>query len=274
MNRADLEKMSGETTSSPRLTLNKLQFSGKTNTFEFFDIKGGLIDLVDKHGKPNGKKGFASEKLGEEVSVIFLRIRRKLMQFRKEQSNLVTNEHNTKHDMLNLYGDEKVVKGGNDELKEKYPLLRTIQVMYCLLKRGEEYELVRLNIKGSSLGSESKAKEVMDFYQYIQSFKSEGADEHFYEYETDLFGVEEENSLGSYYSMTFKKGRKLTDEEIDNVVVPNMTTVFNFVTQSDEYYKTKKDEVAEVQRPTVNGKDEIDTIDYGDEDINLEDIPF
>jgi len=265
-----MEEMSGESKSSPRLTLNELVYNGKKNKFFLVMKKAGLIEQED------GKKKFDKQELGEEVNVIFLRIRRKLRQYRKDEKPLTTNEHNTKADMLTLFGDTEVIKGSNDELKARHQLLRTVQIVYALyLPQGSTRgELVRLIVKGSALGSKVKAKDVHDFYSYISSFKAGGADEHFYEHITILKGVEEQGELGEYYAMTFVQGEKITDnEEMMSEVKVNMTIAYDYITASDEYYKSKN--AAEINKEIVEQKAaDIDTIEYPDDDVDLEDIPF
>lgn len=268
-NEPTLEEMSGETRSAPRLLLNELQFNGQKNNFTLILKKEGLVQMGDK-------KKYQKAELGESVSVIFLRIRRKLRQFRKGENPLTTNEHNTKHDMLTLFGDTQIIKGSNDELRERYTGLKTNQIVYCLLSKpdGSEMELVRLVVKGAALGSETKAKEVYDFYSYVSSFKEDGHDDHFYEYVTKLYGVPETSDLGSYYAMTFAKEEVISgSEEIMSMVRKGMKQVFDFVTQSDAYYQTKKPE--ELQKEKTAEKDAgLATIEYPEDDVDTEDIPF
>lgn len=259
--------MSGEMERAPKLELNEIIFNGKKNTFFYVNRKGGLIEK-------DGKKMYEKTELGESVNVIFLRIRRKLRMYRKGQSYVMTNEHNTKHDMLTLFEDSNIIKGTNDQLKEKYGAsrLKTVQIVYALLSReGAEPELVRLVVKGASLGSEAKGKGVEDFYSYIGGFKKDNKDEHFYEYVTKLYGIAEEGEQGEYYAMTFERGSKLSDAQIDTLVATNMKTVFDFVTASDAYYKTKN--VEEITKDTKADGGE-DVIEYPDDDVNSEDIPF
>lgn len=261
-----MAEMSGETATSPKLVLNEISINGKKGTFIYTDKKGGLIEA-------DGKKRYAQEDLGESVQVVFMRIRRRLRQFRKDQKPLVTNEHNTKNDMLTLFGDPTIVKGGNDELKEKYPNLRTNQIVYCLLSRpGFDDEVVRLVIKGSSLGSKAKAKGTHDFYTYISSFKADGADLHMYDFITELYAIEENGDLGEYYAMSFRRLDEL-DQAAKDKVAEKMTPIFAFIKASDAYFQTKK--VEELQKTVEKAReDQLETIEYPADDINPEDIPF
>lgn len=255
---------------SPKLVLNEISINGKKGTFTYTNKKGGLVEA-------DGKKRYAQEDLGESVQVIFMRIRRRLRQFRKDQKPLVTNEHNTKNDMLTLFGDPAVVKGSNDDLKAKYPNLRTNQIVYCLLKReGMEDEVVRLVIKGSSLGSKAKAKGTHDFYSYMSSFKEGGSDDHVYDFITELYAIEENGDLGEYYAMSFRCLEEL-DQEGKDKVAEKMIPVFNFIKASDAYFQTKKVEELQKTLDKARASDDIPTIEYPDADdegINEGDIPF
>jgi len=266
-----MAEMSGETSSSPRLVLNEIMFNGSKGSYFLVDKISGLsADPKD------GKKKYAKEDLGEKIDVIFLRIRRKLRQYRKGENPLTTNEHNTKFDMLTLFGGDRIEKGSNDDLRAKYQGLKTMQIVYCLLLReGKEPEMCRMNVKGASLGSEQKAKDVHSFYSYISSFKNGGQDLHFYDFITELSGVEEESDMGKYYAMNFVQGRAI-DEGEKALAESNLMVAFQFIKKSDEYYKTKG--AVEIQKEVVKDKEaDIDTIEYptDDEDgINPEDIPF
>jgi len=159
------------------------------------------------------------------------------------------------------YGD-KPEKGVASELREKYPLLRTQQVVYALLNG----EIVRLFVKGASLGSDSKAKDVTDFYSYISSFTG---NEHFFLNKTILNAVEEQGDLGSYYVVDFKKGEKITEEE-QNEVEKAMVQVADYCRESDEYYQ----KFFENNTLPKDEKEEhpMDVIEYPENDD--EEIPF
>lgn len=265
-----LQEMSGETKSAPRLDLNEIRLDGKTGEYVYISRLSGLQE------QPDGKKKFPSRKLGNKIEVIFIRVRRKLRQYRKGEKALTTNEHTSKYDMLTLFGEPTVIKGTNDTLREKFPLLKTNQIVYALFRDeiSGVYELVRLTIKGASLGSENKQKDVHDFYSYISSFKKGGADEHFYEHVTCLGVIEESGDLGSYYAMTFNQGQKLVEGEM-GVVAENMKKVFDFTNLSDEYYKTKGVEELNKEKEKERAENpDVDTVDYPDDDISPSDIPF
>jgi len=251
-----LSKLSGDkqTGQAPRLNVNQIKLNGAKGDFVFEHATKGLIEI-------NGKKTYQKENLGNQVEVIFLKIRRKLVQFRKGQKSLSTSEHNHPGQKVMLYGD-KPEKGVASELREKYPLLRTQQVVYALLNG----EIVRLFVKGASLGSDSKAKDVTDFYSYISSFTG---NEHFFLNKTILNAVEEQGDLGSYYVVDFKKGEKITEEE-QNEVEKAMVQVADYCRESDEYYQ----KFFENNTLPKDEKEEhpMDVIEYPENDD--EEIPF
>lgn len=91
-------------------------------------------------------------KLGDRVQVIFLKVRRKLVQ-RGDLGKIMysTSEHNAATDVVDLFGKNGYIERGSAKaLRERYPGLRTIQVVYALLLEGvKEPELVRITIKGA-----------------------------------------------------------------------------------------------------------------------------
>ncbi len=278
MSNPTLAEMSGETNRAPRLTLNEIGINGKTGNFVYRDMLGGLKEVP---GKPD-KKAYDEKDLGSEIDVVFLKIRRRLKQFRKGMKNLQTNEHDHKKDFVTLYGLETgVIQGTGEELRELHDGLRTTQVIYGLYKG----ELVRIIIKGASLGSENKKKDTADFYSYISSFKNDGREDHFYEYFTTLKGIEESGDLGSYYCATYIQGEKLSDEQMTKVA-DQMLIAFNYSKEVDEFFEKDKmrnpngTEKVNNNLPVSGGGEPAspkigDTgIDYPEEEINEEDIPF
>lgn len=260
-----LEEMSGEKKRIPRLPLNEIRLNGQTGKFIYINA------LEGKKGE-EGKKKFEMTDLGEEVALVFLKIRRRLHAFRKGMRPLSSQEHNTKEDLITLYGDGVEVSD-NETLRTKYKELRTQQIIYALYKD----ELIRLTIKGSSLGSENKPKDVMTFYDYIASFKKDSRDDHFYECYSVLSSMRESSDMNSYYTVTFKEGQKLTPEEMKKVE-EKMIIAYNYCKEMDAFYQAKK--VEDVQKNVVAAqkeegkKGELPSVQYPEEEIDSEDIPF
>lgn len=257
--RPSLKEMSGEKEVAPQLELNEIVINGNEGNYYYVHKKKGLIEI-------DGEKGYEKENLGPAIEVVFLRIRRKLRQYVKGQKPLSTNEHTSSADMLTLFGGEKVIRGSNDELRKQFQGLRTVQIVYCLFKG----ELVRLVVKGASLGSEVKAKDVHDFYSYVSSFKKNGADDHFYEHVTILSNVKEKSPMGNYYAMNYERGRKLAEDEMV-AVEENMGVVYDYVQALDLFFKTKEvTKIAQSQKET----EDIPTVEYPEDEISVGDIPF
>lgn len=258
-------RLSGENQNggAPRLELNQIKLNGKKGVFVYEYVKEGLVE------QPDGKKAYRKESLGSEIDVVFLKIRRKLSQYRKGEKSLVTTEHNHTGQKVVLYGNEKIEKGIASDLREEYPQLRTQQVVYAIFKG----ELVRLILKGASLGSQSKAKDTEDFYSYISSFsKNKAADEHFYECVTKLFVIEETSDMGQYFCASYRKGEKLNDAQ-QEFADKNLKLAADHCKEADEYYQKFFESDKPVAGTDVKS-DDIDVMEYPDENVNVEDIPF
>ena len=264
MDKKKLSEMSGENDggTAPKLSINQIRFNGKRGLYIYEDVKGGLIET-------DGKKSYDKKSIGNQIEVVFLKIRRRLYQFRKDKKALTTTEHNHTGARVTLFGGEKIENGIASELREKYPQLRTQQIIYALY----EGELVRLIVKGASLGSKTKPKDVDDFYSYISKFQGKN-DEHFYEYKTILTVGEEKGELGEYFVMHFAKGEKLLEGSME-AVETGMKIAFDHCKESDDYYLSKMpkelEKIAEKQQAK---KEEMETVEYPEEEIDPEDIPF
>lgn len=245
----------------PRLTLNEVLINGDGDIEEVdgqIVHKGGYFRKrlwIDKpeNGRPE------ETNIGKDVKIIFLKVRRKLVQ-RSNDGQIVrsTNEHNTADDMVDVFeGGKKVFAGSARDGREKFDGLRTVQVVYGLLVDStKEPELVRLTIKGASLGSDSRAKELPDFYQYLSSFGKEPL----CTYVTNL-GVASEQGKKKYYTITFTRGDRVGEDMMEMFVLPKLTLVHEHTTKAD----ARKDVV---ERPAEAEKY------YPDEQISPEDIPF
>jgi len=256
----ELVEMSGEKAyRKPKsLQLNTITFNGKEGKFVFTDILSG-------RGADNK---YTKKDLGTQVELVFLKIRRILSKYKKAPAiSLQTNEHSTTKDVVMLYGaNEKGVAG---EIREKYPELRTQQIVYAyvpLLK-----QMVRLSVKGASLGSENKSKDVKGFYDYLTSFAN---DEHSFEFMTVLKPIQESGELGAYFAINFIKGGLITDEVIQKEVSDNLTKAFLSIKTIDDYYKIA--DIEKIREDNSKEYTENGTMDGGlsDDDHNFEEIPF
>jgi hypothetical protein len=281
----NITNMTGVQNRRPEYKLNEVTFNGQTGVF----VKRCLLE--DKIKSDDGKEIYKTVDLGKELEVVFLKHRRKLAQFIKNKPSLNTNEHNHKDDMVMLFGvDTKPIKGIASDLRETYPGLKTNQIVYCFVPSLKE--IVRLTIKGSSLGSENKPEGVLSYYSYLNSF---GDSEHNWQYKTLLKPSAETSSLGAYYAIQFVRGEKLADEQIEKVA-KMIEEVHNKVVAIDAYYQqrlpSKEDTqvVNEKERVIQYGEDVkkwekdhegqgnkqniVDGVEYPEEEINPEDIPF
>ena len=262
MNKEEMARKSGESNyrKPKKLILNEIKINGTDGNF--------VKTLFTKPKDANGK--YEDENLKEEVKVVFLKIRRKLTQFEKGRG-LVRNttEHSVPTDTVMMYGDDQQ-KGVAKDLRDKFPGLRTQQVIYAIDTGSKE--IVRLIVKGASLGSENKAEGVMAFYDYLSSF---GKDEHTWEYITVLTPAKEKSALGTYYCMSFGRGEKLSDAQLEKVSEA-MDEVCAHTDAEDEYNGAKADKATTAPQKgyeTFDEKDE-DVIEYPSEDIDASQIPF
>ena len=269
--------MSGEEhyARAPHLELNRLRLNGKKGRFELIKLKEEKV-----RDERTGKMRYPVEELGQQIDVIFLRIRRRVEEKLEGKPGPNTprpaysNEHNHKNETFALttpYGTEY---GTSNELRPRFPKLRTQQIVYAIYRN----ELVRLTVKGASLGSEAKAKDVMNFYTYIDSFEKnpnarDGKKDHFYDFMTELHTVEEVSDLGEYYAISFKRGHANTPVTMQQVAAA-MRAVHEFVTESDDYYKAKIAARAPIEPEAIMHAEDGPVIEYPEEDADPDDTPF
>lgn len=215
------------------------------------------------------------EDLGDSVRIIFLKVRRKLVE-RSRKGEIVrqTSEHNTVNSTVSVWPEK--VYGKAADIRARFEGLRTVQVVYGLLLNAantKEPELVKLIVKGASLGSEAKEKDVPSFYQYLSSYK---APEHFFQFQTILKPVEEHGAK-TYYCMTFERGAAISEQGME-LVAKELTSVHEKLEEQDSYVAKKADVAKE---PTAAPGDGVDApapaggdVQYPDEEINPDDIPF
>lgn len=274
----DISTLTGQSNYSkaPSYLLNEISVQGGDPKRDAaYPIEGGKIKMKFKTVEPDDKKGYKAEDIGSEADVVFLKIRRKLSQYRKGQLTLQTNEHTSAYDQVLLFGDDGGTKTGKAmDLRKEYQGLRTQQIVYVYFPARKE--VCRLLIKGSSLGSESKADGVLGFYDYLSQFNNDG--QHVHEYFTKLKAIPESD----YYTMTFERGAKLSADQ-QKKVNDLIKDVHAKVQRIDTYYADKikqlggdpeKAAVAEAEIKTIEMGDDEENVEYPAENINPEDIPF
>jgi hypothetical protein len=274
----DLSELSGESAyRTPRsLELNEVSLNGDADVTEVngkLERKGGYFRKRILAGRTNRDEKPEEVNLGASIRVVFLKIRRKLVE-RGQKGEIIrsTSEHNSKKDAVTLYDSRtsQSVRGVADDLRNLHQGLRTVQIVYALLlPDGDEPELVRLTIKGASLGSEAKAKEVMDFYTYLGSFPR---NEHVWQYVTGLSAIVEQGAK-SYFAIDFKRYDKL-DAETLALAEAKLREVALNCREVDEARAAKIVQSAQVEIVADRAEEGPTGIDYSNTDINPDDIPF
>jgi hypothetical protein len=268
---------SGESNyNAPRpLELNEVMLNGDGDVNEVtpgkFERKGGYFRKRLIVGNPKGEKP-EEVNLGTEVRLVFLKIRRRLVQ-RGADGKIVrsTTEHNAPNESVFLYedGSKQPVAGVASDLRTKHEGLRTVQHVYALLLGAKEPELVKLVLKGASLGSDVKADGVTKFYEYLGSFGKE----HFYEYETVLKPVFEQGKK-SYFAINFVRGEKL-DAATYALAMQHMKAVHEKCVEIDtaRALKIARGVTSDIV-PDGEAAPEETGVEYPKDDINPDDIPF
>jgi len=286
MNHDELKSLTGQENyqGGERLVLNEVLLNGDgdietdeagqpiTTPTGAVKRKGGYfrkriwIGRTDENAKPE------EVNLGPEIRIIMLKIRRKLVE-RTAKGEILrsTNEHNTVEDTVSVFeGRTKVFTGSAREARETYPGLRTVQYVYALLSQGSgtaEPELVRVTVKGASLGSEVRPENEPAFYRYISSLK-----EPICTYVTKL-GVLLEHGMKTYFSMSFAQAGAVP-ESLMPLVLEKLQYVHEHTERSDSRTQARRVEGEPVEDIQAEPELGSESADYPDEEINPEDIPF
>ena len=260
----DVSHMTGEGNFKRSNRYSEVTFNGSKGEFYYRDKESEKDETTGK---------FPKENLGKEIGLVFLKVRRILQaKYKPNTQSLRTSEHNVKGDTVILYEgkDRKGIVLADGELAKGRGLY-TNQIVYCYLP--VKKEVVRLIVKGASLGSDKTAKGVLKFYDYMQSFKE---DDHLHNFVTKLVPVGEEGPQGTYYAIDFQRGEKL-DETKQEKVISLIKEVHESITKNDAAMNLNApnvslDTLPEIQ--TDDGYDDEEGIKYPEEEINPEDIPF
>ena len=250
INKEELVNMSGEKNvrQSGRYTVPIISLQGSIGIFQkrFPNKETGEWETEDIKGK--------------SIKGVFLKVRRRLFQFKADPSGkstgetLFSNEHDSWSDKVAILESTKsgktmkVDEGYYEQIREKYQGLKVHMHIYMLV----DDEVIKLMVKGSSLSN---------LFRYLKEDIS--SDEHSFEYVTKLTMIENESSLGKYFSIDFVKGEK-SDLE---VVGPKMKEVHSAVEQStfkrdDEDEEKKEDSAKDQEAPPASA--------YEDEEVKDE----
>lgn len=274
----DLREMTGEAAYGRGLTYNSVSLDGNNGHFMLLDKTGGKnaegkyekvelgkgaeVEYDAKTGKPT-VKGVSS------LEVVFLKVRRTLSYYHPT-AGMQTSEHTHKNERVMLYKPGQRESGIAADLREQYPDLKTQQIVYAYFPARDE--IVRLVVKGSSLGSKAETPGIVKFYDYLQSFKG---DEHFYQFLTKLTPVEEDGPKGLYFALSFERGRELDEEEKAKAVA--MIEEVHALTEAQDQRLRERfaREALEPQGEVEKEEDEERSgPEYPDEEVNPDDIPF
>lgn len=261
-NMDDLADLTGEKSGRPNFPkYNQIQLNGQEGDFYMVHMAEPKIKVTDpKTGKTT--ETYKRTVIGKNLKLIFLKHRRDMLWFRKGEKNYQTSEHNTKTDTVMLYGPNE--KGIAGQLWQKYPMLRVRQIIYAL--NPETKEVVKLLIKGASLGSQNKADENNGYYSYMGSFKN---GEHCHQHVTNISVIKEKGDLGSYFCMDFTRGEQVEHEKLLSDVAPVIRRIAEETKQMDAYYsQLTAGALAKENQPMAS------KAESPEEDINPEDIPF
>lgn len=243
----DLKQMTGQANfSAPRaLVLDELKLVGNSigKVGGYFKYVG-LTEEKDAEEKYPvtllAKKDGEGNTVGEPVKLVFLIVRRRLVESGKEGPVRWTAEHDRADDVTQLFDENKnKEKGVASALRQKYEKLRTEQVIYCRYMG----KVIRLRVKGLALRPTEKKDNYTSFYEYMQSFKGEG----FHEYATKMTPVEVQTDTGQNWAINFERGDKPTDDQLE-IVAHDIRSTYTHNKEIDAYYNKP---VAPVEEETV-----------------------
>lgn len=194
------------------------------------------------------------------ISVVFLKVRRKLFEGSRDGIVGSTNEHNTPNDVVMLHYKSERIQGIARELRERYDSLRTEQIVYVRHKG----EIMRLSVKGKSLSGDD---DTTNFYQYLTSFQD--SEIQWWETMTKLVPHLGGDGKRSYYYIDFQIGDALSAEQKEQVFA-NIKQVHENCTKVDAFYQVSSAITAEKDAEIVPEQ----LPEYPEEEIDPKDIPF
>lgn len=261
---------------APKYLLPTIQLQGSDQKRKANNpVPAGEWKLTHTEAEKQAGESYAIESLGKDIEVVILKIRRKLSWYRKlggKEDVISTNEHNTLYDTVTLFGLEGGSRVGKaSDFRKEFEKLKTQQVLYVYVPKIKR--ICRLIIKGSQLGSQTAVEGKVAFYEYLA--KVNEAKVHVHAIMTRISSMPEDD----YFTCTFSMGQPLTPTKLKQSEAW-VDEVHEKVSVVDAWYKARQDR--EVP-PTAAAKDDLPVIDAGDdevpvdypqEDINPDDIPF
>lgn len=275
-NNDELASMSGEatykTTSLP--VYDEIGLNGNDGIFNVkYKTRAKIKEVDDLTGTT--KEVYEKAVLGEKIELVWLKLRRQLIE--KTQDGVVrqTSEHNVKSDYVAIYHyngqatQTGILASSINGDAGLYPKMKVNQLVYAMdIATGTIYKVI---VKGGSLSMQEKLQNATLFYDYIGSM---GKSEHFYTMTNVMTGTPYSTKLGKKYFANFSKGRPLTPEEIEKVTVA-MRDIHAKLTEYDKAkaVPTKVGDTVKAEGVIGAGMD-LPEIDYGDTGVNVDDIPF
>jgi len=255
MTQEEIDQMTGAANlNRPQLTRHKaIRLNGKTGKFIVTHLD------KDKVKDAEGNERYEQEEIADPLSVVFLKVRRRLMQGSQNDGIVkYTNEHDTVNDVVTLHiKDKGTEEGPANVLREKYDELKTEQIVYVRWKG----EVCRLSVKGLSL----RGKEgTTNFYQYISGRND------WYTHQTTLVPTEDKES--GFYFLDFRKKDDLDEEQL-------ATVLKNIKEIHEDCMKVKEDEEKRHGKPMAEEPEETAEPatapeDYPEEELDASAIPF
>lgn len=239
----------------PKYEVPAIRFNGNTGQFRRVGLDGEETDLKTP------------------VNIVVLKKRSSLSSFRGATKTLpaesmFTSEYDSVHDEVALFQNlggktSFLMNAPVSAIREKHQLLKTSNILYVLFQK----EVHKLEVKGGSLGA---------WFDYLNSLKDDG--KHSFEVISSLASEKRKNeSLGTtYYSITFEA----LDKDVDlDVIEAKQQEVAEALAKIEAYSNSRRSasgttfaaERAEAEE-AFNGAGA--GVDYPDEEINPEDIPF
>jgi len=237
-----------------RLKLNEITLDAEDGVF----IYKKFLDPKDESGNyPFVKLDVRS------IEGTIIAVRRKL-QYWSDDDNKVfsTSEFNKNTEEITFYGKNGAEKGTAETLRTKYPNLKTLAIIYFVSSKTGE--MVRLNCKGLGLQpEENKSLEYAGLFQYLGRFEDGLLPSQVI---TKVMFVPKDITNGrktkTYQAMRFEMGDKIEDK----VTLAKIEEFQSLVLS--QFGKEAVKEVKEIDNSVG------DTIEYPDEEVNIDDIPF
>ncbi len=283
IDRDKLDELSGdaETRPAPKFVLPSVKLNANKTSGNFFRtvIKNEKL-VLDDSGKA------LLEDMGESIKGVILKVRRTYFEDSADMQTFTNEVGYGKNEKVSVFCKTENTKGGFNttfvfsgttaQVKERYPELKMIQIVYFLLE--DTNEIVRLKVKGMSLPA---------LFDYFKSFESY---ERKFEYITEIgrksMKMTKNGKALEFFVCTFKKGKRV--EDLSNVETA-IEEVYNKITEIEEYYKDYNQAVEQEEIPferkedekvltNENADEEKEEYDVsrleGDEEIDPKKIPF